>query len=110
MPSVKTRGKRRHVDGWRWSHIEPRLDRLPRTQRQVLQVASLIGAPFEATRLARLAVDAAVLSDLVTGWLDRVDSRYVVHDAAVMNVLYRLIVAGLASFGTSLDFHGGSFG
>jgi len=80
-----------------WSRLAAMLDQLPRTQRQVLQLASVIGAPFDAGRLGRMAGNrealALALEHLVAGgWLDRDSSRYVIRDPAVMNLLNRSLL------------------
>jgi len=81
----------------RWLAIASGLDGLSRTSRQLLQVASVIGAPFEAALLDRVVADRARLAEalehlVAAGWLGREGERVRVRDAAVAEVLYQSLL------------------
>jgi len=81
----------------RWSRIASGLDGLARSARQLLQVASVIGAPFEAALLGRVVPDRARLPEalehlVAAGWLGREGERFRIGDAAVAEVLYQSLL------------------
>lgn len=81
----------------RWSDIAAGLDRLGRTPRQLLQVASVIGRRFDTGLLARVLPVApdlagAVAALIAAGWLDSANGGHAVRDPATADVLYRSLL------------------
>ncbi|HEU5057561.1 MAG TPA: adenylate/guanylate cyclase domain-containing protein [Kofleriaceae bacterium] len=78
-----------------WSRIAAEIDRLGRTDRQLLQIAGAIERPLSPDLLARLApaADAGRLDALAAaGWLIREGGTFTVADPAVREVLDRSLL------------------
>jgi class 3 adenylate cyclase len=78
-----------------WSRIAAEIDRLGRTDRHLLQIASAVDRPFTAGLLDRIAsgAEAGRLDELTAaGWLLRDGEAYAFADPAVREVCYRSLL------------------